>query len=83
MNTSENIVQKHQNQLEQIRQALEVAKIIVENYCPIYSNLIEYEMICGAIKNMNQLLCEKCEGDGWHYRDRYTSIKVKCECQNK
>lgn len=25
-------------------------------------------------------LCEICEGDGWHYRDRISSVKVKCGC---
>lgn len=56
MNTSEKFAQKHKAQIKQIKSALEAAKTIAENYCPIYSNLIEYEMICGAIENADDIL---------------------------
>lgn len=56
MNTSEKFVRKHKAKIKQIKSALEAAKIIAENYCPVYSNLTEYEMICGAIENTNDIL---------------------------
>lgn len=56
MNTSEKFVRKHKAQIKQIKQALEAAKIVTDNYCPPYSILIEYEMICGAIENANDIL---------------------------
>ena len=56
MNTSEKFVQKHKAQIKQIKSALEASKILAENYCPVYSNLIEYEMICVAIININDIL---------------------------